>query len=1118
MTVIKTSDFFDDGYKKDLKEISDQWRKLGEDVKLVVGQLKNAGKGLRTSLQQTQGNTSGGQSQIKKMAKEIQVLEKAIEQLRIAQTLYGKETVYVREQTRQKTASDKAEAQVLLSKAGSYNRLSAELKEALILIKDIDASTTRGKEAFKKSAKEIHRMRSSLKEMDNMMNSHRRNVGNYQSGLKGLMGTVKRLATVYLGFEAFRSAVRTTRDLTVQTDSLRLAYSKIIPDSAKLAKTNKFLSETAENYGIDLNSLRKNYLRFTAASRSTNLSMKETQGIFNSVAKAGAVMGLEAIRMDRAFNALEQMLSKGKVSSEELRQQLGDSLPGSMEIMADAVGVTTLELSKMLEEGKLLSEDALPKFAKQLEITYGIENLTRVENLAASQGRLKTAIIELVESMETTGAFRDFYTAMADGVKFIARNMEGIKALTKSLLSLAVAYGAFRFTQFIRGIQSSTGVMIAFNAAIRANPIAAMFSIIAGGIGLIISFKDELSDLMGVTSHLTRAQDEYNESLEKAISLNDELPRKQRKTREELEKQLKLQIASREIRDRQQRIDELRSRETELGGKKFTDLNLFEAVELLNIPSKVKGLLSEIQGFADDAGVSSSILGRNAVGRGVGLSGLSAKLGGGKDGKPLTQEEIFERRSLIIKSMQEGYMKELKLLELKHDQEDAELSKHNIDVTINDKKHFAEIMAVRRKFWQEIIDANKKAYEEEKKIEEERRKKFGKGKDFLNSVNEEYLRQFKIKQQIRIEDAKALGASKEEIELIQLGNKIELLKEELKFKKDLKKVDVELREAQIKSSQAELLRKGFGQYNLVGRFMSDMAKSSGTGDADPKLSVFGFDANKILGLDDKELQLVVDGFAIAKDAMTDYYRTAIQLSNQLVQQRNQEVASAERALDREIASRNAGYANFVDDAQKRLNVAKQAEQEALERRQELQRQQLIADSVLQASNLVTAATGILKSSINPLIAIPLITLMFGTFLGAKAKALQLTRQEFAEGDLSIIGGGRHGSGNDTLVGFQGNTAQYAERGEARMILSRSVTSRYKDVLPDLFESLNRGTFDIEMLKGSNRPIPTLTVNARTDTTRMERELMAIRRQGETQTIYDNGKKVVIKGNRIKRYV
>lgn len=60
------------------------------------------------------------------------------------------------------------------------------------------------------------------------------------------------------------------------------------------------------------------------------------------------------------------MLGKGKVTAEELRQQLGDRLPGAFGLMAKAVGVGVEELDKMMANGELLSGEVLPKFGKEL--------------------------------------------------------------------------------------------------------------------------------------------------------------------------------------------------------------------------------------------------------------------------------------------------------------------------------------------------------------------------------------------------------------------------------------------------------------------------------------------------------------------------------------------------------------------------------------------------------------------------------------------------------------------------------------------------------------------------------------------------------------------------------
>lgn len=51
---------------------------------------------------------------------------------------------------------------------------------------------------------------------------------------------------------------------------------------------------------------------------------------------------------------------------EELKSQLSESLPSAVQIAAKAMGVTTQELFKMMEQGQLMATDFLPKFTVEL--------------------------------------------------------------------------------------------------------------------------------------------------------------------------------------------------------------------------------------------------------------------------------------------------------------------------------------------------------------------------------------------------------------------------------------------------------------------------------------------------------------------------------------------------------------------------------------------------------------------------------------------------------------------------------------------------------------------------------------------------------------------------------
>ena len=73
--------------------------------------------------------------------------------------------------------------------------------------------------------------------------------------------------------------------------------------------------------------------------------------------------------VDSALTATAQVFSKGKVSAEELRQQIGERLPGAFTIFAKSIGLTPQELDKALEDGKVSLSDFLV-FAEDLFDRY----------------------------------------------------------------------------------------------------------------------------------------------------------------------------------------------------------------------------------------------------------------------------------------------------------------------------------------------------------------------------------------------------------------------------------------------------------------------------------------------------------------------------------------------------------------------------------------------------------------------------------------------------------------------------------------------------------------------------------------------------------------------------
>jgi tape measure domain-containing protein len=230
----------------------------------------------------------------------------------------------------------------------------------------------------------------------------------------------------YVGFQQAINVVRSIFNQTKELDKLSFSFKTIIKDQQELAQTQEFLTKTADAFGQSLIGLSERYMRFRAASLQSNMTAFDTQKIFYSFGKAAAVLGLATDEVSGVFLALEQMISKGKITTEELRRQLGERLSGAFGIFATSMGLSTAELDKFLKAGKILTVDVLPKAAEQLEKAYGIESVNRVENLVAVQGRLNTAWTEFVRSLDSAGVFKTLLSSLIVPIKGLTDAINGV--------------------------------------------------------------------------------------------------------------------------------------------------------------------------------------------------------------------------------------------------------------------------------------------------------------------------------------------------------------------------------------------------------------------------------------------------------------------------------------------------------------------------------------------------------------------------------------------------------------------------------------------------------------------------------------------------------------------
>ena len=281
------------------------------------------------------------------------------------------------------------------------------------------------------------------------------------------------------------------------------------------------------------------------------------------------------------------------------------------------------------------------------------------------------------------------------------------------------------------------------------------------------------------------------------------------------------------------------------------------------------------------------------------------------------------------------------------------------------------------------------------------------------------------------------------------------------------------------------------------------------------LKHLGFD-NDAIGAFDTVFNAIKDNISSLVDAWNEAAQAAVDAADK-------QVEAAQKVLDAEIEARNNGYANNVVTAQKELGLAKKKREDAIKEKQKAQKAQLAIDTITQTSSLITATAQLWSAVggvpiIGPALALAAIATMWGSFAAAKIKAAQVTSQseQYGEGGLEFLEGGSHASGNDIDLGVENkrHKRMRAEGGEALAIISKKRTRQYRDILPGIIESLNKGTFEQSYMQSFAAPVELQLAgfNQSTDISRLERDVNRIKEELSYRYYSEPDRTIVKKGN------
>lgn len=432
-----------------------------------------------------------------------------------------------------------------LKTAEKENGTATEEQKARMskLEKELDKARTR---AAQLKAEQID-LKTELKETTSELKKQK-------SGVSGVSDEMKKMKTLITGFIAayggkklWEMLIGSNAEMEQYTTSLEVMLGSAEKASAMIEKMREFAAKTP----LTLENV------ISGGSLLMSYGVDESN-LIDTMTKLGDLASGNAEKMDRITLAYGQMLAKGKVTGEELRQMAEAGVP-LQTALAESIGVTGEEFSKMVSAGKVGIDD-LNKAITGLTTGNGKFAGMMEKQSQTMQGMLSTLLDNLSEFMRKMGegAFGEVKSALQEASDLLAeweedgtldRWAQGVGVLLKNLVAFlkqaisvgldfkeaiiagAVALGTFKVAigignvisaavasiqHFTTATKAATAAQATFNAVGAANPYVFIASVVLTAIAGIATFIATTNNATQSVEELTQASSELSDEAQKS--------------------------------------------------------------------------------------------------------------------------------------------------------------------------------------------------------------------------------------------------------------------------------------------------------------------------------------------------------------------------------------------------------------------------------------------------------------------------------------------------------------------------------------------------------------------------------------------------------------------------
>jgi len=245
-------------------------------------------------------------------------------------------------------------------------------------------------------------------------------------------------AGIGAGASGLRQQAAGISDYVKELNLAKITLAQASTSQADFNRNLQIARQISTDYSVGLKETVNGYAQVSVAARANGLSVQQTEAIYRGVISASVAFGKSQEDLDAIVRATVQVLSKGKVSAEEMGGQIGERLPGAVAKFAQATGRSLPELAKDFEQGKVTIADFVKFTEKQVNDYDEIAKIIGASPEKAG-ARLKLALDTAAENYG--GFFQNVGAGMQDNltkvISWYNKNAEFLKRYATFWFNLA---------------------------------------------------------------------------------------------------------------------------------------------------------------------------------------------------------------------------------------------------------------------------------------------------------------------------------------------------------------------------------------------------------------------------------------------------------------------------------------------------------------------------------------------------------------------------------------------------------------------------------------------------------------------------------------------------------